>query len=73
LLRTCRNIDINQALQIRPWLESVKGFERLEQCFLNEILGFVAFPFEPHREPEQPVHMRKHFRFKRCPRPFVRV
>src|SRR5450759_3925460 len=22
---------------IRPWLESVEGFERLEQCFLNEI------------------------------------
>jgi hypothetical protein len=30
----------------------VEGFERLYQRFLNEVLGFVAFPFEPHREPE---------------------
>ena len=36
----------------------VEGLKRLDQRVLHQILRFTPIAFHPHRQPEQPIHVR---------------
>jgi hypothetical protein len=47
---------------------AVEGTQRLEERVLHQVLGLLAVPLEPHREPEEAIEMRQRLRFEGRPR-----
>ena len=52
---------------VGAWLEAVKRLEGLQHRFLHQVFGLGPVAFEPHRQTEEPIRVRKGFRLECCP------